>query len=206
MPGELKFVKPSQSAAEFGAFRGRSHILQTQGSGIESRTKLEWQSGNHRDCECLCLLDDGISFEEITALRKLSQAKLPDFQPQLEALGEALSHLQSLELQEDGRIAPLTEALTQAAQELRGPAHETPAILAARQAVSQAEHEIWALVTGSCPTPELAVAWEHWHNTKNREGGVLLYHLHSPLLQQLREDLCVLSGRAQERLKELGVT
>lgn len=140
------------------------------------------------------------------ALRHLSQAKPPDFQPQLEALGEALSRLQSLELQEEARISLLSEPCLKADSELRELEHKTPAILAARQVVSQAEQDIWALVTGPCPTPELAVAWEHWQNTKNREGEVLLYHLHSPLLQQLREKLCVLSGLAQERLKELGTT
>ncbi|MBS2037308.1 hypothetical protein JST97_20135 [bacterium] len=103
------------------------------------------------------------------ALRHLSQAKLPDFQPQLEALGEALSRLQSLELQEEARISPLSEPRLKADSELRELEHKTPAILAARQVVSQAEQDIWALVTGPCPTPELAVAWEHWQNTKNRE-------------------------------------
>lgn len=175
---------------------------------------------------------DGSPPEEIDALQHLARAQIPDFQGQLDALGAAIQRLQLLELKEAGRSHQLAELLSMALQlqetseddscpvckvgqldeawssqarlQLEELKQQNQALRAAKEAVHQAERDIWGLVSGTCPAPELTVAWEQWLNTKNREGTMLLYHLSSPVMQDLRERLSILSQDAQARLREIG--
>lgn len=169
--------------------------------------------------------------EEISELRRLAEARLPEFEQIRERVADLHERQEKLEQGEEGRSHQLAELLQVALQyQQANPSNDCPVCRVGRldeawaeqtrrqlselqqqtqnakqlkQEMTQLDNDIRTLTAEPCPAPELADAWQYWQNARNRKGGELVYHLHAPILQELRERLDSLSQQARERLQRL---